>query len=365
MNERTRNGDRLTIGVDLGDKWSRYCVLDGQGQVGEEGRIATTPKAMRQFFAGRASALVVLEVGIHSPWVHRLLVASGHEAITAHAQSVRLIYGGTHKDDRLDAERLARLGRLDPKLLHPIRHRSGSGHVDAVSIRSRDGLVRCRTLLINHTRGVVKSMGGRVSRCSAEAFPKRARMELPKPLGRALGPVLQVIEGLTQKIRRYDRHLTELAEKRYPQTALLTQVPGVGSLTALAYVLKVEDPQRFASSRSLGAFVGLQPRRSQSGDQDPELRITKAGDRYVRRLLVGSAQYILGPFGPDTDLRRWGLRLAGRGRKNAKKRAVVAVARKLAVLLHRLWITAEVYEPLRSEAARRGSSVESAEAILA
>jgi transposase len=290
---------------------------------------------------------VVIEVGTHSPWVQRLLQELGHETITAHTQSVRLIYSSTSKNDRLDAERLARLARVDPKLLHPIQHRKGSAQADRAVIRSRYVLVGCRTKLINHARGMVKSMGGRLPTCSADCFPKRVREALPKELKPALLPVLATIAALTLKIRRYDQKIESLASTRYPETNVLRQVSGVGPVTALSFVLTVEDPGRFRKSRSLGAYLGLRPRQSQSGDEDPELRITKAGDNDLRRLLVGSAQYILGPFGPDTDLRRWGLALAARGRKNAKKRAVVAVARKLAVLLHRLWVTAEVYEPLR------------------
>jgi transposase len=352
MKDVSKNGTVMTIGVDLGDKWSRLCVLDEHGEVCEEGRIASTTEAMRKRFSTETPCRVVIEVGTHSPWVQRLLQELRHEVITAHAQSVRLIYGGTNKDDRLDAERLARLGRVDPRLLHPIQHREGSVQADRAVIRSRYVLVGCRTKLINHARGMVKSMGGRLPTCTAESFPKRVGEALPKELKPALRPVLDTIAALTTKIRRFDRLIEKLASERYPETDLLRQASGVGPVTSLSFVLTIEDPARFRRSRALGAYLGLSPRRSQSGDEDPELRITKAGDDDLRRLLVGSAQYILGPFAPDTDLRRWGLALAARGRKNAKKRAVVAVARKLAVLLHRLWVTAEVYEPLRVQANR-------------
>lgn len=348
MGESTRDGAGLTIGVDLGDRWSHCCVLDSRGEVCEEIRIATTPEALRRRFEGMARCRVVIEVGIHSPWVQRLLEELGHEVITAHTQAVRLIYGGTNKNDRVDAERLARLARVDPKLLHPIRHREGQAQADRAVIRSRHALVGCRTKLINHARGMVKAMGGRLPTCTAESFHKRVGHDLPEELKPALLPVLETIAALTRRIRGYDQSIEALATQRYPETNLLRQVSGVGPLTALSFVLTVEDPRRFRRSRSVGAYLGLNPRRSQSGNDDPELRITKAGDDDLRRLLIGSAHYILGPFGPDTDLRRWGRDLAARGRKNARKRAIVAVARKLAVLLHRLWVTGEVYEPLRS-----------------
>ncbi len=347
MKKDTRAGSGLTVGVDLGDRWSRYCVLDEQGQVLEEDTVATTGRAFHRLFSARPGARVVIEVGTHSPWVQRLLQEFGHETITANPRHVRLIYGSRNKNDQLDAERLARLARVDPKLLHPIQHRGGTAQADRALLRSRNALVECRTKLVNHARGVVKSIGGRLPSCSTSYFHKRVREDLPEELKPALTPVLDTIAALTLKIQRLETRIELVASKRYPETVLLRQVSGVGPLTALSFVLTVEDPKRFKSSRAIGPYLGLRPRQSQSGEQDPELRITKAGDTDLRRLLVGSAHYILGPFGPDTDLRRWGLALAARGKKNAKKRAVVAVARKLAVLLHRLWVTAEVYEPLR------------------
>jgi len=337
----------LTVGVDLGDRWSRYCVLDKHGQILKEDTIATTARALRKRFGDLNASRVVIEVGTHSPWVQRLLQELGHETITAHTQSVRLIYGSKDKNDQLDAERLARLARVDPKLLHPIQHRGGTTQADRALLRSRNELVECRTKLVNHARGIVKSIGGRLPSCSTSSFHKRVRQDLPDELKPALTPVLDTIAALTKKIQCLETRIERLASKRYPETGLLRQVSGVGPLTSLSFVLTLEDPARFKSSRAVGPYLGLRPRQSQSGEQDPELRITKAGDTDLRRLLVGSAHYILGPFGPDTDLRRWGLALAARGKKNAKKRAVVAVARKLAVLLHRLWVTAEVYEPLR------------------
>jgi transposase len=347
MKKDTRDGSGLIVGVDLGDRFSRYCVLDQKGQVLEEDSVATTGRAFRKLFGDRPAARVVIEVGTHSPWVQRLLQELGHETITANPRYVRLIYSSGSKNDQLDAERLARLARVDPKLLHPIQHRGGTAQADRALLRSRNALVECRTKLINHTRGIVKSMGGRLPSCSSY-FHKRVRQDLPAELKPALTPVLDAIGALNLKIQRLETRIERLASNRYPETGLLRQVSGIGPLTALSYVLTVEDPERFKSSRAVGPYLGLRPRQDQSGNLDPELRITKAGDSDLRRLLVGSAHYILGPFGPDTDLRRWGLALAARGKKNAKKRAVVAIARKLAVLLHRLWVTAEVYEPLRT-----------------
>jgi transposase len=241
---------------------------------------------------------------------------------------------------------------MDTKLLAPIQHRDAKTQADLAVLRSRDVLVEARTKLINHVRGTVKTMGGRIASMSSEAFGSKAEASVPNELRVALAPVMEMIRGLTQQIRRYDKWVEEAAQQRYPQTSSLRQVPGVGALTSLAYVLTVQDPGRFSNSRKVGAYLGLRPKQAQSGQEDPQLRISKAGDGYLRRLLVGSAHYILGPFGPPCDLRTWGQKLAVRGGKNAKKRAVVAVARKLAVLLHRLWVSQTPYEPQRAAKGR-------------
>ena len=286
----------------------------------------------------------MLEVGCQSPWISRQLSSLGHEVLVANARRVQLIHGSSNKSDRVDAESLARLGRYEPKLLRAIEHRGEQVQVDRALLKARDALVRCRARLIGHVRGLVKSLGGRVRRSSAECFAAHAGEDMPEALQLALGPILEQITGLTATVRGYDRQIEQLAQERYPETALLRQVDGVGPITSLAFVLKIEDPRRFRRSRTLGPYLGLVPRRDQSGARDPQLRITKQGDPFVRRLLIQCARYILGPFGKDCTLRRYGLRIAERGGAHAKKRAAVAVARKLAVLVLHLWRTAEVYE---------------------
>jgi transposase len=248
----------------------------------------------------------------------------------------------------VDAAYLARVGRIDPSLLAPLKHRSAVIQADLVLLRSREALVRSRTALINHMRGAVKAAGGRLPRCSAVSFATKVQAHIPPELEPALSPVLETIAHLNAQIRALEVRIQAMTEERYPETELLRQVPGVGPITAATYLLTLEDPTRFPRSRAVGSYLGLRPRQKDSGSLKPQLRITKAGDETVRRLLVGAAQYILGPFGPDTDLRRWGLKLAEQGGKAAKKRAVVAVARKLSVLLLRLWVTGEVYEPLHN-----------------
>ena len=338
---------KMTIGLDLGDRYSYFYTLDSAGENLESGRVQTSRSTLEKRFRSGEAARVVIEAGTHSSWVSRLLAECGHEVVVANPRKLALIAQNESKDDPVDAELLARLGRVEPQLLSPIVHRGAEAQADLAVIRARDALVAARTQLVNHVRGAVKSLGGRMRSCSTRSFAQKGESQLPEPLRAALEPLLVGIRTLTEQIKGYDRQIQEACREKYPETELLRQVGGVGAVTALAFVLTLEDPQRFGRSRSVGSFLGLRPGRDKSGAQDPELRITKAGDHLLRRLLVGSAQYILGPFGPDCDLRRWGLKLASRGRKNAKKRAVVAVARKLAVLLHRLWVGSEVYEPLR------------------
>jgi transposase len=343
----SKDRPHTTAGLDLGDRYSYLCLLDTDcGEVIEEGRVRTTSEALRRRFASERPMRIAIETGTHSPWVSRLLEECGHQVLVANARKLRLIYANKRKTDEVDAENLARLARLDPKLLHPLKHRGEDAQAHMAIVRSRQALVDCRTQLVNHVRGAVKSFGARLPKCPARSFHKRAPEHIPEALSPALGPIVEQIGSLTERIRQYDRRLETIAEESYPETELLRQVEGIGPLTALTFVLTVEDPYRFQKSRSVGAYLGLVPATDRSGERDPQKRISKEGDEMLRKLLVGSAHYVLGPFGSDSDLRRHGEKIASRGGKNAKKRAAVAVARKLSVLLHRLWVTAEVYDPL-------------------
>ena len=339
---------KLTIGVDLGDRWSFYCVLDEAGKILLEQKLATTPEAMKQTFGKIPRSLIAMETGTHSPWVSRLLAELGHKLIVAHAQKVELITKSNRKDDRHDARTLARLARIDPELLGPVRHRSAKAQIHLTVIRARAELVNARTALVNAVRGLVKSYGQRLPKCGTQQVNRELAAELNTELREVLEPLLKEIESLNERVKEYDERMEKIAKEVYPQVSLLKQVKGVGTQIALTYVLTIEDPHRFLKSREVGCFLGLKPGRRNSGESEPQKGISKEGDRYLRTIMVRGAHYILGPFGEDSDLRRWGLKLAERGGKNAKKRAVVAVARKLAVLLHRLWVSGEVYEPLRN-----------------
>ena len=337
-----------TIGIDVGDKYCQLCVLENEtGEELEQVRIGTTKKALGRWFKKRSAARVVLEVGCHSGWISRLVAGFGHQVLVADPRKARQLMGNEEKDDDLDAEMLARFGRADPKLLKPVKLRSEKTQCDLAVIRSRDALVSARTQLINHVRGAVKAVGQRLPSCSTDRFAK-LRGQLPELLAGALEPTMLAIEALTEQIRRLDRTVERMCEQDYPQTQLLRQISGVGPITALTYALTIEDPSRFDKSRLVGPYLGLCRRRWRSGEDDPELHITKSGDHLLRKLLVQCAHHIVGVHGQDSDLRRWGLAYAARGGRAAKKRAVVGVARRLAVLMHRLWITGEEYDPLHN-----------------
>jgi transposase len=349
----------MTIGLDLGDKTSRYCVLDEEGQVQLERATATSKQGMTQAFGALARCRIALEVGTHSPWCSRLLKSLGHEVIVANARQVKLISESSRKNDKLDAQTLARLARIDPQLLRPIQHRSEQAQLDLMQIRVRAGLVEARTSLVNRARGLAKAMGERLPKCDADQLNVERMKSLPA-LQHVLKPLLEAVESLTEQIQVCNERIEQIARTRYPETELLRQVSGVGILIALTFVLTIADPARFPKSREVGCYVGMRPKSRDSGASQPQLGISKEGDVYLRQLLVQGAHHILGRRGPDTDLKRWGLQLFARGGKNAKKRAVVAVARKLAVLLHCLWVSGEVYEPLRHSKAREAAKQKAA-----
>jgi len=339
---------KLTIGVDLGDRWSFYCVLDEAGKIILEQKVPSTPDAMKQAFSRIPRSRIALETGTHSPWASRLFTELEHEVIVAHAQKVQLITKSNRKDDRHDARTLARLVRIDPELLGPVRHRSAKAQIHLTVIRARAELVSARTALVNAARGLVKAFGQRLPKCGTYQVNEKLSEGVGVELRDVLAPLLREVESLNERIKEYDERMEKIAKEVYPEVSLLKQVKGVGTQIALTYVLTIEDPHRFLKSREVGCFLGLRPGRRNSGESEPQKKISKEGDRYLRTMMVQGAHYILGPFGEDSDLRRWGRKLGERGGKNAKKRAVVAVARKLAVLLPRLWVSGEVYEPLRN-----------------
>src|SRR5512141_1232236 len=289
--EQSRNisQQKLTIGLDLGDRNSWYCVLDEVGQIQVEQRVRTNAAALREVFGEMPHSRIALEIGTHSPWISRLLHGLGHEVIVANARKVRLIGESRKKDDRLDAQTLARLARIDPELLCPVKHRSAQAQADLTMIRARAGLVRARTGLVNAARSLAKSYGERLRGCNVRNLNPEKAEGLSPELQRALQPLLAAIEELSERICEYNDRIETLAQQSYPQVAQLKQVKGVGTLIVLTFLLTLEDPHRFRKSRDVGCYLGLQPGRRNSGQSQPQLHISKEGDPYLRTLLVQGA----------------------------------------------------------------------------
>lgn len=334
----------VMTGIDLGDRHSQICMLDKRGERVMERRVMTTKAGIRSLMEKVEPCRVVIEAGTPAAWVARLLEGLGHEVKTVNPRRMRRIYENDSKSDVVDARELADAGLYRWEKLPVVRLRGEASQEKLSILSARDALVQARTGLVNLVRSLLKQAGVPARKCSTEAFASKVAPLVPEGLRTAVDPLLAEITSLTERVKELDARVVR-AGVADPAICALRQVKGVGPVTAAAFVWTLEDPDRFAKSRAVGPFLGLRPRRDQSGETDRQLPITKAGNPYLRRLLVGCAQYILGPFGPDTALRRWGLKLAERGGKRAKKKAVVGVARKLAVLLHHLWVTGEVYEP--------------------
>ena len=339
---------QCVVGVDLGDQKSRACVYS-QGVIVEWFEFAMTPDGVRAAFEGKGYLRVALEAGAQSGWVTRLLRTFRYEPVVANPRKLKAISANERKSDRNDALMLAKLVWADASLLHPIHHRSEERALALSVITARDAAVTVRTRVINTIRSMAKAMGVRLKRGSAEGFVNR-EAESPEGLRPAVTGLFTVLRALNEQIAAYDDELARMVEETFPEAQRPKQVRGVGPVTALAFVLTLEDPKRFPDGRTAAAFLGLVPGRDQSGAIDRQLRISKTGSNLVRRLLVQCAQYILGPLGQDCDLRRWGHALALRGGKSGKKRAIVATARKLAVLMFRLWKSDDVWVPLHNAA---------------
>jgi transposase len=353
---------KTTIGMDISDKKSEICAIDRKGNVLERRQVVNSLTGLAEGFSNfeaSAQTLVAMEAGTHSPWISRALSDMGFSVLVGNSRKLRSIWHTDRKSDRRDAEMLARIARFDCRLFYPIKHRSKKSQATLAVLKARDALVQSRKQLISSVRGMLKSMGIVLKRSSADAFARNALAQMPEDYTFALADTIDLISTLSDKIKVYDRKIAVVAERDYPETQRLTAIKGVGPISSLTYVLTLEHPHHFRKSRDVGPYLGLVPKLDQSGDSSKELNISKAGNAFLRRLLVQNAQYILGPFGEDSDLRRYGERIASRGGAAAKKKAVVAVARKLSCVLHRLWRDEAIYDPFYN-ACKRGQALEEA-----
>ena len=298
MKKRSKMPKRMreTIGIDLGDKVSRYCIVDSDGEVVEEGSFRNQVSSIEKHFSGEPRR-IALEAGAQSAWISRELKRLGHEVVVANARELKWITSSDTKNDPGDARKLALLARADVRLLAPVEHRTGEQQAELAVIRARDAILRARTLLINTARGIAKGFGVRLPKSITGKFGQRALEGLPEFLATALNGVLEQIDALSRQILDYDQQVGQVAA-RYPEVKLLESVPGVGTLTALTFRLTLGRAERFAHSRDVAGFLGLRPKQRQSGERDPQLGISKSGDPYLRKLLVQCSHYILGHWGP-------------------------------------------------------------------
>ncbi|MEN0065658.1 MAG: IS110 family transposase [Myxococcota bacterium] len=325
----------VSVGLDVGDRWTYFCAVDHGGIVLQEGRVPSTTQGLNGIIKTFRRAQWVMEAGTHSFWMDRHLCGSGIENIVVNPRRLKAVSDSLRKTDRSDAAMLALLGMFNPKLLWQVRHRSYDSQLGLGLLKVREQLVRTRTKLINTIRGLVKSFGARLRSCDTARFHK-LRLDVPDGLREVVEPLFDVIETLQTKIGELDNQILQLAQSN-PASERLMSVPGVGPITSLAFVLVIDDPTRFAKTRQVGAYLGLTRRIDQSGDSNRELAITKAGDKMLRKLLVQCSHLVLRDKAPDNALKQWGLRLLDRGGRGARGKAVVAVARKLATLLLSLW----------------------------
>lgn len=347
MSQRTSTATPRTIGLDLSARKSSYCVMNADGTRSAEGTVLMDRTSVERFFGEQPTSRVALEACTSARWVSQVAKECGHEVIVANPRTFKLISASCRKSDRNDARMLADFGQFRPNLLNPVVLREGEVQGARSVLVARDTLVSNRTAVINCVRGILRDSGYVLPSCAAERFHVRVRELIPSKLELAVRPLLAALEGTAKGIDDHDATIAKLAKEQFPETTVLQQISGVGPITALAYVVTIADPARFSRSRDVAAYVGLTPRSYASGEKSPQLSISKCGDRFLRRLLVGSASYILREGSPDTDLKRWGMAIRARGGQAAKAKSRTAVARKLAVLLHRLWVTGAVYVPLR------------------
>ena len=333
---------KIYFGLDISQKTIEIFALKGEKGV-SFGKISNNQKSLAEFFnkvpAAPESITVALETGTHSAWISHQLEECGYEVIVAHARDLAFIYKGDKKSDRIDAEKLARMARADKKLLHPVKLMDRKRQEDLIAIKARDLLVRQRTNIINSIRGFVRSLGMEDAEYSHETINQMYEQLSPE-IQQNLRGLFETLTAVNISIKNYDKRIEKLA-KNYPETQILQQIKGVGPLIALSFALIISDPNRFGS-RECAAYIGLVPKRDQSGDVDKQLGISKCGNKLLRRLLVQGAQYIMGAFGEDCDLRDFGNRIAQRGGSIARKKAKVAVARKLAITMLALWRNPEV-----------------------
>ena len=325
------------VGLDVSDKSTHVCVVDGSGGVMWSGACATDPDVIAKTLKSRAAGVsrVILETGALSAFLYHGLEERGVPVTCVCARHAKgVLSARVNKSDPHDAEGLAQMARTG--WFKAVQIKAEATHMDRARLKIREQLVASRLAMAGQLRGLLKLFGLRLGKVTT---PNKRRERLVALFARKpelepiLTPLIESLEALEAQIRRSSRQLAAQAAAD-PVAARLMTTPGVGPITALVFKSSIEDPNRFAKGENAGAFAGLAPRRSQSGERDYKGRITKAGDPMLRSALYEAANNLLVRVKRPCALQTWGKQLA---LTKGPKRARVAVARKLAVLLHRLW----------------------------
>lgn len=333
------------LGIDLADRSAQFCVMTAEAGVAAEGKIELTPRKLGELWRAHGDVdVVVLEAGSPATWVTELLEGLGARVIVADPRKLKAVTESVRKSDVRDAQMLARLGLADEQLLSPTYVRPPEHRRAMTQLRVRDQVVRQRSSTIAEIRATVKLEGLRLRRCEAELVHEQ-EAGLPEELAMVLAPLFATLRAQDAAVAAYDAQIAETS-KRFPAAALLDEIDGVGPITALAFVVVVGDPARFRHTRDIGAYLGLVPRRDQSGQSDPSRRITKAGCGFLRRLLVQCAQVLCRPVGKDSALRRRTAAMLERRGKAGKRQVVVAVARRLSVVMLSMLKSQQRWQPL-------------------
>jgi transposase len=332
------------VGLDVSLRMTALCVVDESGGVIAEGKVASEPEALGGWLREHAPAArrIGMETGPLAVWLWNGLKERGlpvHVIDARHAKAGLTLQAS--KTDRNDARGLAQIMRTG--WFKEVQVKSTAAHLLRALLASRGMLVATRCALENQIRGLLKTFGLVLGKAGRRRFEVRLRELLAAEprLGRLVTPLLEVRRSLVEQIQTYDRCLVAIA-RRHAVVRRLMSVPGVGAVTAVAFVAAIDDPSRFRRSRHVGAYFGLVPRRYQSGEVDRPGRISKAGDQLVRTLLYEAANALLTRSRQPSALKAWAEAIAARsGRKKAK----VALARRLAVMLHRLWRDGTAFVP--------------------
>lgn len=334
------------IGIDIGDKTNFVCVLDSKGNIVLETEVTNDEESVTILLENFPSATVAIEACSHSLWLNALLLELDLKVYVANPRKVQLIYKNYKKTDKEDAKILAKLVRSDPSLLFPIVTRDIETQEDLILLKTRRKMVDCRGDLIRHIRGIIKPFGVKLPKgVTVDNFHVKAKEYIENSILSILKDTFDAIESLAKQIKNLETKIDDLIKEKYPEANLLQTIPGVGPIISLTFLLIIGDPKRFKKSRDVGAYFGLIPKRDQSGEMDKSLPITKTGDASMRALLVNASHRNLGIFGKDTQLRRHGLKIMGTNEnKIRKKKAVIAVARKIAVLMHSILISGEEFK---------------------